>query len=54
MLVVTRNILEKMTRQQLIDFSWRLVCEMAEIQTESLDHQEILEQMEGPQGKNDA
>ena len=47
MLVVTRNILEKMTRSQLIDFSWRLVCEMAEIQSESLDHQDIVDQMNG-------
>lgn len=45
MLVVTRQILEKMTRNQLIDFSWSLVCEMANIQSESLDHQEIQEQM---------
>ena len=57
MLVVTRNILEKMTRSQLIDFSWRLVCEMAKIQSESLDHQDIVDQMNGvcaPEKKNDA
>jgi len=47
MLVVTRQIIEKMTRQQLIDFSWSLVCEMANLQSESLDHQEIREQTEG-------
>lgn len=48
MLVVTRNILEKMTRQQLIDFAWSLVTQMAEIQMESLDHEEIQEQINGP------
>ena len=47
MLVVTLGILEKMTRRQLIDFSWKLVCEMAEIQSESLDHQDIVDQMNG-------
>lgn len=52
MLVVTRAILEKMTREQLIDFSWRLVCEMAEMQSESLDHQDILEQMNGAKKGN--